>query len=249
MTKRLSYATIFCAFFTLLALSNAAAQSEIIKLEAIASFYAEDFHGRPTSSGELFDMNALTAAHKTLPFGTMLEVTNLENGKKVIVRVNDRGPFVPNREIDVSKRAAEELDMLTTGVARVSIRTVSGFDAAATVAATTAATPEPGTSTVTIRTAGPAGGKSLADATQTPLAAVTTETERWRIQLGSFMREDNATRLVVKLRNEGFNPAFETSGSMTRVVLAGILDSELTATRRKLDTAGYGGYLIRKETR
>ncbi len=262
MTTRLFRAALSCALLSTLAVSGAFAQSQIVKLEAVASYYAEDFHGRPTSSGELFDMNALTAAHKTLPFGTMLEVTNLENGKKVIVRVNDRGPFVPNREIDVSKRAAAELDMIKTGVARVSIRTVSGFDAAATVAATSSNQPEPGTTTVTIRTAGPAGTVTPTndvkrqDTAGTPGVAVTTMTGRsadseyrWRIQLGSFRREDNATRLVVKLRSEGFNPSFETSGSMTRVVLAGISDAELASTRRKLDSAGYGEYLVRKETR
>ncbi len=258
MTSRTVRVALSCALLSVIALSGAVAQSEIVKLEAVASYYAEDFHGRPTSSGELFDMNALTAAHKSLPFGTMLEVTNLENGKKVVVRVNDRGPFVPNREIDVSKRAAEELGMLKTGVARVSIRTVSAFDAAARTAATAqTAQPAPGTLNVTLTTAGPAGstgpaGSVGATGPASPaLAAGTGETAggRWRIQLGSFMNEDNATRLVIKLRNEGFNPVFETSGAMTRVVLAGIPDSELQTTRRKLDSAGYGEYLVRKETR
>lgn len=69
-------------------------------------------------------MNAYTAAHKTLPFGTLVEVTNLENGRKVIVRINDRGPFVGNREIDVSKAAAAALDMLSYGVVRVSLRRI-----------------------------------------------------------------------------------------------------------------------------
>lgn len=98
------------------------AQSEIFKLEATASYYGKEFDGLTTSSGERFDMNALTAAHKTLPFGTLLEVTNLANGKRVTVRVNDRGPFVENRELDVSYAAAEALGMLVSGTAKVSIR-------------------------------------------------------------------------------------------------------------------------------
>lgn len=69
-------------------------------------------------------MNAYTAAHKTLPFGTLVEVTNLENGRKVIVRINDRGPFIGNREIDVSKAAAIALDMLSGGVVRVRLRRI-----------------------------------------------------------------------------------------------------------------------------
>ncbi|TAH46038.1 MAG: septal ring lytic transglycosylase RlpA family protein, partial [Treponema sp.] len=96
------------ALILLAAAAPLAAQSDIISSEAYASWYGEEFQGRPTSSGELFDMNAYTAAHKTLPFGTMLEVTNLDNGKKVTVRVNDRGPFVEDRELDVSRAAAVE---------------------------------------------------------------------------------------------------------------------------------------------
>lgn len=70
-----------------------------------ASYYADKFHGRRTASGKLFDMNKLTAAHKTLPFGTIVKVTNEMNGKSVIVEINDRGPFVRGREIDLSKKA------------------------------------------------------------------------------------------------------------------------------------------------
>lgn len=107
---------------------------ELLTAETYASYYGEAFNGRPTSSGEIFDMNAYTAAHKTLPFGTFLEVTNLENGKKVVVRVNDRGPFVPNREIDLSKAAATSLGMISRGITRVSIKKVDSLDHAALVA-------------------------------------------------------------------------------------------------------------------
>ena len=109
---------------------------ELLTAETYASYYGEAFNGRPTSSGEIFDMNAYTAAHKTLPFGTFLEVTNLENGKKVVVRVNDRGPFVPNREIDLSKAAAKSLGMISRGITRVSIKMVDSLDHAALVATT-----------------------------------------------------------------------------------------------------------------
>ena len=101
------------------------AEGQLYKENALASYYGEAFQGRPTSSGEIFDMYAMTAAHKTLPFGTMLEVTNLENGNSVVVRVNDRGPFVADREIDLSQGAAEKLGMITAGVARVSLSILS----------------------------------------------------------------------------------------------------------------------------
>lgn len=108
---------------------------EVLTAETYASYYGEAFNGRPTSSGEIFDMNAYTAAHKTLPFGTFLEVTNLENGKKVVVRVNDRGPFVANRELDLSKAAAVSLGMVNRGITRVSVKKVDSLDYAALVAA------------------------------------------------------------------------------------------------------------------
>ncbi len=86
-----------------------------------ASYYGDEFQGRLTSSGEVFDQDLLTAAHRTLPFGTILRVTNTRNGRSVIVRVNDRGPFVDNRILDLSRAAAQKLDMLREGVAQITI--------------------------------------------------------------------------------------------------------------------------------
>ncbi len=86
-----------------------------------ASYYADKFDGRKTASGEIFRNQKLTAAHKTLPFGTKVKVTNLNNGKTVKVRVNDRGPFIPGRIIDLSKRAAKKIKLDEEGVAKVKI--------------------------------------------------------------------------------------------------------------------------------
>ena len=90
----------------------------------LASWYGAWHHGRPTASGEAFDMEALTAAHPSLPLGTCLQVIHLANGRKVFVRVNDRGPYIPGRTIDLSYHAAELLDMVDDGVARVRLRKV-----------------------------------------------------------------------------------------------------------------------------
>jgi rare lipoprotein A len=87
--------------------------------EGIASYYAHDFHGKKTANGEIFNMRALTAAHRSFPFNTKMRVTNLDNGKSVIVRVNDRGPFKLERITDLSMAAAEALDMKTSGTATV----------------------------------------------------------------------------------------------------------------------------------
>src|SRR6185295_1415197 len=87
--------------------------------EGTASYYGEGFDGKPTASGERFDKRDLTAAHKTMKFGTCLVVENAKNGKRVKVRVNDRGPYVAGRLIDVSEEAARRLGMLDSGVAKV----------------------------------------------------------------------------------------------------------------------------------
>lgn len=87
-----------------------------------ASYYADKFQGRKTANGETFRQNRMTAAHQTLPFGTKVKVTNLSNGKTVKVRVNDRGPFVAGRIIDLSKKAARKLGMTQAGIANVKIK-------------------------------------------------------------------------------------------------------------------------------
>lgn len=87
----------------------------------LASWYGRRFHGRRTASGEHYDMAALTAAHKTLPFGSRVRVTNLDNGRSVVVVINDRGPFVKRRVIDVSRAAAQELGFINHGLAKVRV--------------------------------------------------------------------------------------------------------------------------------
>lgn len=95
------------------------------KKNSHASYYADKFHGRKTASGKRFDMHKLTAAHKKFPFGTMLKVTNEANGKSVIVEVNDRGPFVKSREIDLSKKAFMTItSSKSAGTMRVTIETI-----------------------------------------------------------------------------------------------------------------------------
>ena len=87
----------------------------------IASWYGEDFHGRPTSSGEIYNMYDLTAAHKLMPLGTIAKITNLENDQSVVVKINDRGPFIEGRIIDLSYSAAREIGMAEKGLSRVEI--------------------------------------------------------------------------------------------------------------------------------
>lgn len=98
--------------------------------EGVASWYGPGFDGRQTANGETFDTTKLTAAHQTLPFDTLVRVTNLENGQVVVVRINDRGPFVGGRIIDLSRAAAERIDMVENGTARVRLELLSDMPAA-----------------------------------------------------------------------------------------------------------------------
>ncbi len=92
----------------------------------MASWYGPGFHGKKTASGKRYNMNAMTAAHTTLPFGTRIRVTNLENNRSVILTINDRGPFAKGRIIDVSKRAAKRLGFIVKGETRVRVQAVAG---------------------------------------------------------------------------------------------------------------------------
>lgn len=94
--------------------------------DGVASWYGPNFHGKLTANGEVYDMNGITAAHRTMPFGTILLVENQDNGKTVQVRINDRGPYAKNRIIDLSKGAAERIDMIGPGTANVKLYLLEG---------------------------------------------------------------------------------------------------------------------------
>ncbi len=146
----------------------------------VASWYGPGFHAERTSTGEPYDMYGMTAAHKTLPLPAYVRVTNLQNGRSIVVRVNDRGPFVGNRIIDLSYTAAAKLDMLRNGTAMVEVRDIEpGLAAAPTPMAATLA---PATSS-----------------TITPPSAPALF-----VQAGAFADAHNAERLAAKLRGNGF---------------------------------------------
>jgi rare lipoprotein A len=94
------------------------------QLSGIASYYAEEFNGRPTANGETYDMHAFTAAHRTLPFNTIVLVTNVETGMSVVVRINDRGPFKDDRVIDLSLAAAQRIGLISRGTGPVTLAIV-----------------------------------------------------------------------------------------------------------------------------
>lgn len=157
----------------------------------VASWYGPGFHKVRTSTGEAYDMYGMTAAHKTLPLPAYVQVTNLQNGRSVVVRVNDRGPFVGNRIIDLSYTAAAKLDMLRNGTAMVEVRTID----APTTGPLTAAAAAP--------TAAVAAISAPPTAPQTPAATPTLF-----VQAGAFSDPANADHLVEKLRDGGYGKVF-----------------------------------------
>jgi len=156
----------------------------------VASWYGKKFHGRPTSSQEPYDMYAMTAAHKTLPLPTFVEVRNLRNNKTVIVRVNDRGPFVSNRIIDLSYSAAIKLDMIGSGTSLVEVTAIS-FDKPQTT-----------------RPARPRASQTQAATDRRSVS------EEIYVQVGAFGDKNNARRRFSLLREHGIREAFvyEESG-------------------------------------
>jgi len=178
--------------------------------QGVASWYGRDFHGKPTSSGEPYDMYQLTAAHKTLPIPTWVEVTNVVNGRSVIVKVNDRGPFVDDRIIDLSLRAAQELDMIEAGTTRVRVRAL-GASAA-----------YPGDPVEVFAEAAPApapvapqrqGFSIISEARADTVGPNDPVYRPVYVQVGAFSDRVNAARLVEQLKDNGFNDSFVlTSG-------------------------------------
>lgn len=213
----------------------------VYKNNVVASYYADKFNGRKTANGEIFDMNGYTAAHKDLPFGTQLKVTNLANGKSVVVRVNDRGPFVAGREIDLSKAAAAKLDMMGNGTANVSIEIVSASDLA------------PRTNSIPVSTAvtATAGVYDTAVA-NAPGTAGTVPTEiaadiKWDIQLGAFTNKGNANILAQKLLAAGFTDVvYQDTGKITRVAIKDVDASRLEALQGELYSKGFTEQMVRR---
>ena len=161
----------------------------------VASWYGEKFHGRLTSSGEPYDMYVMTAAHKTLPLPTYARVTNLANGRSVVVKVNDRGPFVDNRIVDLSYAAAARLDMLRAGTAMVELKVIEPGAAAAQ------AQPAPATARLATVDAAAGGDKIY-------------------VQVGAFGEDRNARNLAERLRERGVEDVVvraDRGGSLYRV--------------------------------
>ena len=170
--------------------------------EGNASWYGEPFHGRKASNGEIYDMNKLTAAHRTLPFDSIVRVTNLNNGKTTTVRITDRGPFVDNRIIDLSRAAAQEIESIGPGIVPVRIEVLSGPD------------PMSGYFTVQVGAFKDRGNaerlKQRLSASYSPIVIQDVKLDEgsfYRVRVGRVSGERDAQRLGDELREkEGFKP-------------------------------------------
>lgn len=178
--------------------------------QGIASWYGSKFHGRPTSSGEPYDVHQLTAAHRSLPLPTWVEVTRLDTGQSIIVRVNDRGPFHPDRIIDLSWAAASELGMIDLGTAPVEVRAISFDDGPGPTA-------RPARLPVYVQVGAFAEQARAQDVerrlTGSGLGPVETERARtsaghvWRVRLGPVSESEAAISLIDQIAELGLGPA------------------------------------------
>ena len=227
--------------------------------DGIASWYGSEFNGRPTASGEIFNDSQFTAAHPILPFGTMVKITNQHNNKTVTVRVNDRGPFVAARIIDLSRAAAEQLDMIRTGTAPVSIESLSEVSLAQKPPQSAPVQQEPFRipseaqpqnneffsvnpgETVQVR---PASVELLSGTGSIPKNLTG---KNYRVQVGAFRQPEYAADAFEKLKKAGLNPAYEKYGDYYRVIVAGIKHEDLKSVSERLKNAGFKEALLREE--
>lgn len=220
--------------------------AEVYREKALVSYYAGDFHGKKTSNGEYFNMNDYTCANKSLPFNTILKVTNLSNGLSVQVRVNDRGPFVTGRELDLSKAAAQKIGMIKSGTAYVRIEIVKrGPDTK--LSRQTAAK----ASQIMAKLSGGKEEKSGGVKTGGPSSQSVKKTYQegtfWDVQLGSFSTRENANEFAQKLLKDGFTDVvFQKGNGIYRVVIRKVPAQKVSATEKKLKACGYSDYLIKQ---
>lgn len=209
----------------------------------LASYYAEKFHGRRTASGERFDMNAMSAAHKTLPFGTLVLVQHLETGKEIRVRINDRGPFVRDRVIDLSKRAARELGMLLSGVAPVKLVILALPKERKPIPSTGEQKPEHDEESredlAAPKTESPGGA---------PIPTIPFPLRRrLAIQIASYARLEPAKRQHQHLEHSELPVHLEQHGKYYRLIIENLNPQQVSHYRGELARLGLKKVLVRQE--
>ncbi|AHH08703.1 septal ring lytic transglycosylase RlpA family protein [Borrelia anserina] len=217
----------------------------------LASWYGEAFHGKSTANGEKFDMTALTAAHKELPFNTIVKVTNLLNNRTVVVRINDRGPFRKDRIIDLSKSAAEKLDFLGIGVAPVKIEVLEQLNEKSITAQESKKTfkvVDPSKDDSVIADSklniGSSLNKDHSEVAEKILDNSTREPDFY-IQVGSYKTKDYAQRAYKILQKTGLNVLVNSHGPFFTVFVPTYAD-DVHRNVELIKSAGYKDILVRK---
>lgn len=217
--------------------------------KGIGSWYGEQFHNRKTANGEIFDMDAVSAAHKTLPLPSLVEVTNLDNGRRMIIRVNDRGPFVGDRVIDLSRAAADQLGYRRQGIARVRVRYVgpapkSSFETRQ-YAQTPVTPPQP-----PVRQPVREDAEPVWPAEPPPVRTqiIPPSQSAFKVQAGAFSSRENAERAVAQLQSAGsatIERLERNSGTLYRVtVSAGEDEGQAWTLRDRVVALGYSGATV-----
>ena len=194
-------------------------KNKTYEVEGYASYYAEKFHNRLTANGERFDMNDLTAAHKSLPFDSIVKVINRANNNSVIVRINDRGPYIENRVIDVSKRAAEELGIIASGIALVNIEIISLGE---------------------IEKKKPSGFNSAEQYFK-------NETDTVSIQVASYSKRTNAQQLINRLYEHEIYAITEFHNGYYRVIVDKLKKESYLTISSVLKDLGFIKTIVRKD--
>jgi len=225
MRKPVCYLVLASLFFAVLPIAGADEAPAPVVYTGVASWYGADFHGRPTASGEAYDKEAMTAAHRTLPFGTLLLVRSLDTQASVVVRINDRGPFVDGRDLDLSEAAARILGMTLTGTARVTYSVISAAEAAAF------GQPVPK----------PAGPPASSPA---PATAQSGDRKLCRVQVASFRDRKNALGVIERLGLSGLKAELEEARPYWRVVFPSVSAADVEALAARLRSLSYTELLI-----
>jgi rare lipoprotein A len=226
---------IACAAILALAPSLLAAEAGAWTEEGLASWYGAEFQGRPTSSGEIFNPANMTAAHKSLPFGTMVRVSSPTTGREVVVRINDRGPFVVGRIIDLSQAAAQKLGIGAAGTVLVRL----SLDGSGATSTGVPASPQISAPAQLAAVAGAAPAAAPQPVADNP----------WRtVQIGSFSSQANAKGLIDSLALQGVAASIESisNQSIYRVVIANVPLAGIDPLVEKLRGLGYAKVLVRK---
>lgn len=226
--------------FTIISLQSAAQITEI----GLASFYADKFHGRVTASGDIFDQKKMTAAHRTLPFGSKVKVTNIKTKKSIVVVINDRGPFVKDRVIDLSKEGAKKLDFIADGVTQVKVEVISlGKNGTSNKKTSTNTKPKPtktesstASTSISKNAAAPKQNKTIANTglEYYKLESELIEPSGFGIQVASYQEAANLMKRVAEIKKHVNKDVLiqvgHSNGSKVYRIIIGAFDSRESAS-------------------